>query len=105
LESVTSRELHLGKLHRERAVTGRIFQALPRQTDTVALIYKMFALNFGTIYLFDILVLIKVMRSNERRKVIMHDKRSFMYKMFQLGSQNTSINILISNQISNEDNV
>jgi hypothetical protein len=65
----------------------------------------MFALNFGTIYLFDILVLIKVMRSNERRKVIMHDKRSIMYKMFQLGSQNTSINILISNQISNEDNV
>jgi hypothetical protein len=30
------------KLHRERAVTGRIFQALPTQTDTtVALIYKM----------------------------------------------------------------
>jgi hypothetical protein len=31
----------LGKLHREWAVTGRIFQALPIQTDTtVALIYK-----------------------------------------------------------------
>jgi len=24
----------MGKLHRERAVTGRIFQALPTQTDT-----------------------------------------------------------------------
>jgi len=24
----------LGKLHRERAVTGRIFQALPTQTNT-----------------------------------------------------------------------
>jgi hypothetical protein len=33
-------KLHLGKLHRERAVTGRIFQALPTQTNTVALIYK-----------------------------------------------------------------
>jgi hypothetical protein len=34
-------------LHRERAVTGRIFQALPTQTDTVALIYKMAkSLNF-----------------------------------------------------------
>jgi hypothetical protein len=65
----------------------------------------MFALNFGIIYLFDILVLIKVMRSNERRKVIMHDKMSIMYKMFQLSFQNTSINILISNQISNEDHV
>jgi len=28
-------QLHLGKLHRERAVTGRIFQALPTQTDTI----------------------------------------------------------------------
>jgi hypothetical protein len=28
----------MGKLHRERAVIGRIFQALPTQTDTVALI-------------------------------------------------------------------
>jgi len=27
-------KLHLGKLHRERAVIGRIFQALPTQTDT-----------------------------------------------------------------------
>jgi len=27
-------------LHREQAVIGRIFQALPTQTDTVALIYK-----------------------------------------------------------------
>ncbi len=41
------RKLHLGKLHRERGVTERIFQALPtqtntRQTDTVAFIYKMF---------------------------------------------------------------
>jgi len=26
--------------HKERAVTGRIFQALPTQTDTVALIYR-----------------------------------------------------------------
>jgi hypothetical protein len=26
-------QLHLGKLHRERAMTGRIFQALPTQTD------------------------------------------------------------------------
>jgi hypothetical protein len=35
-------KLHLGKLHRERAVTGRIFQALPTQTNTttVAFIYK-----------------------------------------------------------------
>jgi hypothetical protein len=32
----------MGKLHRERAVTGRIFQALPTHTDTttVAFIYK-----------------------------------------------------------------
>jgi hypothetical protein len=35
-------QLHLGKLHRERAVIGRIFQALPTQTDIVALIYRMF---------------------------------------------------------------
>jgi len=35
-------KLHIGKLHRERVVTGRIFQALPTQTDTtiVAYIYK-----------------------------------------------------------------
>jgi len=26
-------QLHLGRLHRERAVSGRIFQALPTQTD------------------------------------------------------------------------
>jgi hypothetical protein len=31
----------MGKLHKEQAVTGRIFQALPTQTDIVALIYKM----------------------------------------------------------------
>jgi hypothetical protein len=31
----------MGKLHKERAVTRRIFQTLPTQTDTtVALIYK-----------------------------------------------------------------
>jgi hypothetical protein len=32
----------MGKLHRERAVIGKIFQALPTQTDntTVAFIYK-----------------------------------------------------------------
>jgi hypothetical protein len=32
----------MGKLHRERAMTGRIFQALPTQTDTttVTFIYK-----------------------------------------------------------------
>jgi hypothetical protein len=41
-------KLHLGKLHKERAVTGRIFQALPTQTDTtVALIYKIEFLPFG----------------------------------------------------------
>jgi hypothetical protein len=28
-------QLHLGKLHRERAVTGKIFQALPTQTNTI----------------------------------------------------------------------
>jgi hypothetical protein len=35
-------KLHLGKLHRVRAVTGRIFQALATQTDTttVDFIYK-----------------------------------------------------------------
>jgi hypothetical protein len=34
--------LRYKKLHREHAVTGKIFQALPTQTDTiVALIYKM----------------------------------------------------------------
>jgi hypothetical protein len=35
-------KLHLWRLHRERAVIGRIFQALPTQTDTttVAFIYK-----------------------------------------------------------------
>jgi hypothetical protein len=33
-------KLHLWKLHREQAVTGRIFQALPTQTDTIALIYR-----------------------------------------------------------------
>jgi hypothetical protein len=37
-------KLHLGKLHRERAMTGRIFQALPTQRDTVAFIYKMSSL-------------------------------------------------------------
>jgi hypothetical protein len=36
----------MGKLHRERAVTRRIFQALPTQTDTtIALIYKMDIFN------------------------------------------------------------
>jgi hypothetical protein len=34
-------KLHPGKLHKERAMIGRIFQAQPTQIDTtVALIYK-----------------------------------------------------------------
>ncbi len=33
-------KLHMGKLHREHEVTGRIFQALATQIDTVAFIYK-----------------------------------------------------------------
>jgi len=40
LESITSGELHLGKLHRERAVTGRIFQALSTQTDTTTVVFS-----------------------------------------------------------------
>jgi hypothetical protein len=42
LESITSGEVTFGKFHKERAVIGRIFQALPTQTDTitVAFIYK-----------------------------------------------------------------
>jgi hypothetical protein len=32
-------QLHLGKLHRERAVTGRIFQALLTQTDTTTVAF------------------------------------------------------------------
>jgi hypothetical protein len=52
-------KLHLGKLHRERAVSGRIFQALPTQTNrqtyiTITLIYMITSLvrgHFGTITL------------------------------------------------------
>jgi hypothetical protein len=40
------RKWHLGKLHKERIVTGRIFQALATQTDTntIAFIYKILTL-------------------------------------------------------------
>ncbi len=34
-------------LHRERAVTGRIFQALPTQTDIITLIYKIIECKKG----------------------------------------------------------
>jgi hypothetical protein len=32
-----------------------------------------FALSFGTIYLFEFLVLVESMKNNEKGKVIMHD--------------------------------
>jgi hypothetical protein len=42
-------KLHLRKLHRERAVIGKIFQALPTQTDTttIAFIYNKMVMMFG----------------------------------------------------------
>ncbi len=37
----------MGKLHREQAVIERIFQALPTQINTVALIYKIHKVRKG----------------------------------------------------------
>jgi len=60
-------KLHLGKLHRERAMIGRIFQAVPTQTDTttVAFIYKIVQLGALKMYVATVEALTKKERQDE----------------------------------------
>ncbi len=60
-------KLHLEKLHKERAVIGRIFQAVPTQTDTttVAFIYKIVQLRALKMYVAAVEALTKKERQDE----------------------------------------
>ncbi len=62
----------------------------------------MFALNFGIIYMFEVLVLVDNVMSDEVGKVIMCViKKTSWMKCSSFNFRNTSTNILISNHISN----
>jgi hypothetical protein len=63
----------------------------------------MFALNFGIIYIFELLVLVESMKNDERSKVIVYKLKNIMHKMFKFSLENYINKHLILNHRSNDE--